>query len=274
MKKGRNTKIGAPTLRRRAEERLVTEKLEKGLRQEEDQKRLLHELQVHQIELEMQNEALREAQAAIEASQRKYSDFYDFAAVGFLTLDEKGIIQELNLTAAQLLGDGRASLKGKPFSLFVPPDNQDALYFHRNKVLASAEKQACDLVLKKKDGTLFHGHLVSKAVEEDGHLLIRSVLTDISERKQAEDLLRTLSAYERSLIEASLDPLVTIDPKGRISDLNSATEQATAHPQMPSLVASTATFSPSATMSWILNTRPSGNTSKIPPAVAAISTMG
>jgi PAS domain S-box-containing protein len=224
MKKGKNTKIGAPTLRRRAEERLVTEKPEKGPRHEEDQKRLLHELQVHQIELEMQNEALREAQAGIEASQSKYSDFYDFAPVGFLTLDKKGLILELNLTATHLLGDGRAFLKGKPFSLFVPSDHQDALYLHKNKVLASAEKQACDLVLKKKDGTLFHGHLESMAVETDGHLVIRSVLTDITERKHSEDLLRRVSARDRSLIEASLDPLVTIDPKGRITDVNTATE--------------------------------------------------
>jgi PAS domain S-box-containing protein len=151
---------------------------------------VIHELQVHQIELEMQNEALREAQAEIEASQSKYSDFYDFAPVGFLTLDRKGLILELNLTAAQLLGDGRASLKGKPFSLFVPPDSQDAVYFYSNNVLGTAGRQTCDLVLKKKDGALFHGHLESIAVKGDSDTMIRAVLTDITKRKQAEEALK------------------------------------------------------------------------------------
>jgi PAS domain S-box-containing protein len=150
---------------------------------------VIHELQVHEIELEMQNDALRQAQVEIERSQSKYSDFYDFAPVGFLTLDEKGLILELNFTAAQLLGDGREFLKGKPLSLLVPSDDQDTLYLHRREVLGLGGRHTCDLVLKKKDGALFHGHLESMAVKSDGHLVIRSVLTDITERKEGEKAL-------------------------------------------------------------------------------------
>ena len=80
---------------------------------------LVHELQVHQIELEMQNDALRQSQISLEEANRKYSDFYDFAPVGFLTLDESGLIREVNLTAASQLGVTRRHLVDKPFRFFI-----------------------------------------------------------------------------------------------------------------------------------------------------------
>ena len=85
----------------------------------QDARKVVHELQVHQIELEMQNEELRQAQGTIIASQERYADLYDFAPVGYFTFDHMGLITEVNLTGASLLGIERGQLSKKPFSLFV-----------------------------------------------------------------------------------------------------------------------------------------------------------
>ena len=85
----------------------------------EESQQLIHELQVHQIELEMQNEELRKAQAELEQSRSKYSDLYDFAPVGQFTFDKHGLILEANLTAATELGLERSRLINKPFRAYI-----------------------------------------------------------------------------------------------------------------------------------------------------------
>ena len=121
-------------------------------------------------------------------------DLYDFAPVGYLTLDEKGIITDLNLTAAGLLRADRHSLLNKPFTNFIRPDFQDAFYFHRRAVLESSTKQTCDLMLDQDGNVPLHVQLYSVAVRIQGQLETHVVLTDVSERKRAEDALKT--AYE------------------------------------------------------------------------------
>ena len=127
---------------------------------------LTHELQVHQIELEMQNEELRRAQHETEESQARYADLYDFAPVGYLTLDEKGLISQLNLTAAALLGIERTVPHQQTFFLF----SQTGISGHilspqRKKCSNLIPEQTCELVLKRKDGTLFDGQLESTAAD-------------------------------------------------------------------------------------------------------------
>ena len=120
-------------LRRRAEE-----KLKEASRRSEElsgmsperMADLIHELEVHQIELKMQNDELRRIQGELEKTRDRYSHLYDFAPVGYFTLTEKGIIQEANLSCASMLGVERSSLIGKPFSRFIFKDDQDAFYFH------------------------------------------------------------------------------------------------------------------------------------------------
>ena len=105
MKKGESTSAEAAELRRCAEARLRTKTAGKNIpRTDADLRRLLHELQVHQIELEMQNEELRQAREELEASRNKYAELYDFAPVGYFTFDAHGLIREINLAGAQLLG--------------------------------------------------------------------------------------------------------------------------------------------------------------------------
>ena len=106
---------------------------------------LLHELEVHQIELEMQNEELRRAQEEIAASRARYFDLYELAPVGYLTLSEKGLILEANLTAANLLGVERSQLVKRPLFRFIVPEDQDIYYLHRKRLLATRQPQVCEL---------------------------------------------------------------------------------------------------------------------------------
>ena len=96
-------------------------------------RRALHELRVHQIELEMQNEELRQTQEELEASRARYFDLYDLAPVGYFTLSEQGLILEANLTAAKLLGVTRGTLVKQPLSHFVLREDQDIYYLHRRR---------------------------------------------------------------------------------------------------------------------------------------------
>ena len=151
---------------------------------------LLHELQVHQIELEMQNEALRVAQIALEESRDRYVDLYEFTPVGYLTLDADDLIEQLNLTAATLLGMERKKLLLRGFLARVLAEDQPrwAALFMRLK--AGADKGSVELALQRGDGTVFQALLdcerrLSPGVGA-GQTTIRIALTDISRRKVAE----------------------------------------------------------------------------------------
>ena len=180
-------------LRRRAEE-LLRQGLHGALDvSPDDIRNLIHELQVHQIELEMQNEELRRAQAELEESRHRYYDLYDLAPVGYFGLDRKGLFSEVNLTGADLLGAERRYLIGKQFGRFVAPDYQDTFYFHSKQIFEEGHrKHTCELKLVKRDGTSFYGQLESMAVEDgDGNYnRFRTTVTDITERKIAEEALQ------------------------------------------------------------------------------------
>ena len=105
----------------------------------------LHELQVHQIELEMQNEELRRAQAELDASRARYFDLYDLAPVGYFSLSQQGIILEANLTAAGLLGLARGALARQPISRFIVKEDHDAYYRHCKQLLETDTPQVCEL---------------------------------------------------------------------------------------------------------------------------------
>src|SRR6185369_10067343 len=147
------TPAAADELRRRAEARLPDQR--KGPRSKAgDQKsaadaaRLLHELEVHQIELEMQNAELQKARDDLEAALEKYTDLYDFAPVGYLTLDPEGIIREANLAGASLLGIERSALVNRRFELFVSATNLSDFGAFLKKVFASKVRQSCEVTLQ------------------------------------------------------------------------------------------------------------------------------
>ncbi len=154
----------------------------------EEIQKILHELCVHQIELEMQNEELRQSKLELHASQVRYFDLYDLAPVGYCTISEQGLILEANLAAADMLGMGRNALARQPFSRFILKADQDIYYRHRQQLLENGEPQACELRMLKKDGTAFWGHLaISAAQDTYGNPELRIVLSDITERKFQEE---------------------------------------------------------------------------------------
>ena len=194
----------------------------------EETRQILHELRVHQIELEMQNEELRRAQVELEVSRERYFDLYDLAPVGYFTISEQGLILEGNLTAAGLLGVARGALVKQRLSIFILPEDQDIYYLHRKQLFETGEPQTCELRMLKKDGTRFWVNLAAtKAQDADGAPICRAVMSDITDRKLADDALQTASRYSRNLIESSLDSLVTISADGKITDVNLATEKIT-----------------------------------------------
>ena len=138
----------AQLLRKKAEEQLK-EKQKKmdATVTETDAKKLLHELQVHQIELEMQNEELRQAYETAETALKKFTLVYDLAPVGFFTLDHEGSICDLNFTGADMLGDRRFSLVNSNFKLFVSDDSRPVFNDFFKKVFSSFAKESCEVLL-------------------------------------------------------------------------------------------------------------------------------
>jgi PAS domain S-box-containing protein len=183
---------------------------------------LIENLRIHQIELEMQNDELWNTQASLELSQRKYFDLYDLAPVGYVTMNPKGIILEINLTAADLLGFPRSHLISKNFGRFVFPNFQDIFYFHCNAVLKSREKKNCELRLVKKDGGQIYIQMDTLPIQmNNGELSeLRSTMTDITERKLLENALLESKITIQALNDANSESAMLIDRKGAVLMIN------------------------------------------------------
>ena len=170
--------------------------------------RLSHELQVHQIELEMQNEALRHTHITLEETLDRFVDFYDCAPVGYLTISDTGSITELNLTCASLVGMTRRDILQHPFARFVMPEDADRWHLHFIGVLNSDDKQDCELALSRGDGSQIHVRLDSLRFVKKGQApTVRVVLTDITIRKRAEIEIRDLAADLEHRVRARTDEL-------------------------------------------------------------------
>jgi PAS domain S-box-containing protein len=162
----------------------------RGALSPEDTRRLLHELQVHQIELEMQNDELRSAQAQLDSARSRYFDLYDLAPVGYCILSVQGLILETNLAAATLLGVTRGALVKQPITRFIRKEDQDIYYRHCKHLSETGVPQACELRMVKMDGEAFWGHLAIAAMQANDYTDVsRVVLTDITGRKEAEAAL-------------------------------------------------------------------------------------
>ena len=157
----------------------------------------VHELQVHQIELEMQNEELRALHLEIETARTRYFELYDLAPVGYCTLSDRGIILEANLTAATLLGVNRGALFQRPMSRYIWIEDQD-LYFHQIKALLQTKKQQTfQIRFKKSDESLFYAHLVLSLDIHNGEVKqIKLTMSDCSEIKRLEEQLQQSQKME------------------------------------------------------------------------------
>ena len=193
MNNGENSTAEAAELRRSAEVRLRSKTAgENKPRTEADMRRLLHELQVHQVELEMQNEELRSAREELELSRNKYAELYDFAPLGYFVFDTAGLIREVNLAGAQLLGIERQLLANKPFTGFIADAEGRKIFSnHLTLVLQRQVILRCEIKLTRKDGTVIHGQLqsIAVAIENKAGYILTSV-TDLSVRNQLEEALQ------------------------------------------------------------------------------------
>jgi PAS domain S-box-containing protein len=211
-------------LRVRAEQFLAAGGLGLGQLAPDDVLQLVHELQVHQIELEMQNEELRRAQETITDTGNRYADLYDFAPVGYATLDPQGLIVEVNLTGARLLGVPRDLLLQKPFILFVAPDYRQAFHAYLRHLSGGGAPQSCELEINPQQGPPCAVSLESLAMAEAGGKVIqyRTAITDITRRRRAEDDLRRSEEKFRLLYEKAPLGYQSLDEDGVIREVNQA----------------------------------------------------
>jgi PAS domain S-box-containing protein len=157
---------------------------------------LLYNLQLHQAELEMQNEELRRAQSELAQAHDRFQDLYDFAPVGYLTFDARGTILEVNLTAAKMLGVPRQKLVGQKLSHFIARESQDHFHLHRQQIKGEGASGECELSLRRADGeslvvqmqSVAFSHPISQARQN------RAALIDVAERKRAEAALKEMAA--------------------------------------------------------------------------------
>ena len=231
-----NTQQRLDELRQKAEEQLkqVMDSLDD--KSSEDIQTLLHDLHVHQIELTLQNEELLRTQAELEVSRKKYAELYekylnlyDFAPVGYCTLEKDGTIREINLSAADQLGIERDLLLKKRIQDCVIEDDQETIFLQLRKAFDTHTRQTCEVRLLKRDGTSFYAQLESIVVQEGNKIPpnpplgkggthpsqegtaeafatshCRTTITDITERKRAEEQLQQ---YAAKLEEANAELL-------------------------------------------------------------------
>ena len=203
---------------------------ERGARQQpgaqplspEETQLLLHELRVHQIELEMQNDELRRAQVENESARARLFDLYDLAPVGYCTLSATGLILQANLVAATLLGPARSALVAQPLTRFIAREAQDAFYRQRKELAQTGRPQTRDLQMVNSGGHSFWAQLaVSSALGEGGTPELRVVLTDVTERNRAEAALQESQERYRTLVDWTPEAVV-VHRAGKIIFANPA----------------------------------------------------
>ena len=187
-----------------------------------ESRRLLHELEVHQVELEMQNVELQEARDEMEVLLEKSTDLYDFAPMGYFSLDEAGVIVEANLTSAAMLGLERSRLINQRLQLFMPPASRVGFLAFLKKVFAGPHDQTCDTHLLKKDGTTLGASFraISVASHNKERSWCRVAFVDMSERLAAEAALRESEKRFRTLFELVPMGIYSCDASGLIQNFN------------------------------------------------------
>lgn len=215
-----NDKNKYASLRERAVKEFDKQLLSEGKQSEHDQ--LIHELRVHQIELEIQNEELREAQIRLEEARRRYFDLYNFAPVGYFTLDINGIITDMNLSGAELLGIERIYLLNNALIQYVNMDERKKLHQHLLKVKETDEKQRIELELLRNNYDSFYALLETVKVHtEDGSFKeYRLTVTDITELKNKEKTLKRQNA----LLNLSNEAIFSWEYDGGIVSWNHGAE--------------------------------------------------
>ncbi len=206
-------------LRRAAETRLQARSATRPSPTEADERRLQHELEVHQIELELQNEELHAAHAASVAALERFTDHFDFAPVGYFNLTAAGTIRLVNLTGASMVGGERGRLLGQRFGLLVAAPDRPTFSEFLARVFATEAKQTCELAFEPAGRPPLAG-LLEATRAPDGQEC-RAVLVDITARKRADDAWHQSEDRYRLLVEESPDG-IGIYQEGKLVFVNAA----------------------------------------------------
>lgn len=220
MTRGINEKKKRLALRKKAEKRVKTSTRLAQKLPRDDVLKIIHELEVHQVELELQNDELKRSQSELEDSRKKYFDLYDLAPVGYATLNRLGVIREINLAGAELLGRNRARLKGIRFERFVALSSRDAFQRFCRRLFASGGRDELEVTLERGEAAPLNV-LLAGVVLQDGEgnsELCQLTMTNITARKSAE-------SWVRKLIETTQDAVISIDRKAQIALFNPAAEK-------------------------------------------------
>ncbi len=213
------TPLPLPPLRTRAERLLAIDRahpLQGPLL--EDSARLVHELSVHQVELELQNEELLRAAAELEASHARYRDLYDTAPMGYLTVDEAGVVQEANLTAAELLGRPRGELIDRPLTRLVAPPSQDAWYLFARHLGEPDAPAAQVFELLRAGLPPFWARVEARLLPAapGGQARRRVIFSDVTRQQVAELALQESHAVNETLLRTMPLPMVIVDAQGTL----------------------------------------------------------
>jgi len=231
-KKNQDGKESLRKLRAEAEQKVARSASKTAPLNKKDPDKLVHELQVHQVELEMQNEELRRTQAELMASQERYFDLYDIAPVGYFSISEKGIILEANLTGANLLGAVPRDLRAKRFTSFIHKEDQDVYYLQCQQLFKTLLPQVSEIRMVRKDGSPFWARVEAAPAQDDerGALVCRAVISDITSQKQAEQALQESEEKYRLLIENALEAIF-IAQDGKLKFANDRAAELTGYSQ-------------------------------------------
>jgi PAS domain S-box-containing protein len=221
----------AQALRQRAE-KIALEKAAKKAAQQpanlaaptpEGLQHAIHELEVHQIELEIQNEEMHRIQEDLETSRTRYFDLYDLAPTGYFTLTGEGLILEANLTVAKLLGVARGDLVNQPWSRSVFPEDQDINYLEFKELFETGEPRAWEMRLNRTAAVPFWASVeATRVLHADGVFACHAVVSDISERIRVRQELLNAHRRNTAILESISDGFNTFDRLWRCTYVNPA----------------------------------------------------
>jgi len=198
MKQKKDGVTRSKALRKRAEKILNARPKSAQKASGKSLKSVIHQLEIHQVELKLQNEELRKAQLELAVSRDRYTDLYEFAPIAYVTLDRQGRILESNLMAARLLGVERRSLLRANLTKFVTSESQDNWYLHRQAAFAEDVLQQCELGIRRDDGTLLSVRAESIGSGSGNERHCCTALVDITDKKRAAEEREVLLAREQA----------------------------------------------------------------------------